>query len=784
MFRILFAVIFPTLLTAQEHKYVVHYEHFTIANGLSHNHVYQSYKDSRGILWLITENGLNRFDGTTFKFIPQVDITDTPSAKIFLEDNDSDLWIGGAGQEVYCFNIYSERVRTAREKFGPHFPAQVLSAIKGVSDTYYLQTARDSIQRFTPGGSLLTIYNAPGREITPVAESSKGTVWLKSAINDKRGEILAIHSSSNRTPVFQYPSGRIYCSGMWAADKVYYTTADSFFVLNEKGIIIRTHIRSMFPENHVISPSATALLQQVAIDPKTGNIWCSTPDGVHIINSDMQLLYDFRQEYKRMLPDVYHIQIDKQQYAWMSTMNGLYQIRCNPNPFQVEAAGTTNWLQRRNGLYREEMDEQYPPGSKDQHPPSGKDVRHTLQDTDGSWWMATAKGLVHVDWLIGLYRQYTVNDGLSHNSCYALVPDHFGFLWISNSYGIMQFEKRSGRIKTYYKSEGLGIDKFYPGSGSSGPDGTIYFGGINGVISFHPGDFSHRFDDLPDVNLIITECRVFSGETKREEDERAHFFKEGKIIIRPRDRYIQMNCALTDYSYPERIDYEYKIEGYGSEWKKMDKNVLRLADLPHGTFMLHVKARAADGRYAGHELVIPLRVLRPVYLQPGFLILLVVNLLGSFMGYKKYKNNFTKVLPWKNTIPSDEPGIGGAIDEEYLPPPTILSSVNQEDALFLERLQVIILEHLDDLEFDARVLGKAAGLSNTQLHRRLTALTGLSAGRYIYSIRLKEAKKRIEQTNLTIAEIAYQTGFNDPAYFTRLFSRMFKVPPKHFRESK
>ena len=200
--------------------------------------------------------------------------------------------------------------------------------------------------------------------------------------------------------------------------------------------------------------------------------------------------------------------------------------------------------------------------------------------------------------------------------------------------------------------------------------------------------------------------------------------------------------------------------------------------------MLHVKARAADGRYAGHELVIPLRVLRPVYLQPGFLILLVVILLGSFMGYKKYKNTFTKVLPWKNTLPSDEPGIGGAIDEEYLPPPTILSSVNQEDALFLERLQVIILEHLDDLEFDARVLGKAAGLSNTQLHRRLTALTGLSAGRYIYSIRLKEAKKRIEQTNLTIAEIAYQTGFNDPAYFTRLFSRMFKVPPKHFRESK
>ena len=95
-----------------------------------------------------------------------------------------------------------------------------------------------------------------------------------------------------------------------------------------------------------------------------------------------------------------------------------------------------------------------------------------------------------------------------------------------------------------------------------------------------------------------------------------------------------------------------------------------------------------------------------------------------------------------------------------------------------------MLEHIDKPAFDAKILSKMVGLSNTQLHRRLTALTGLSTGRYIYSIRLQEAKQRIEQTNLTISEIAYQTGFSDPAYFTRLFTKMFKYPPSHFRDTR
>jgi AraC-like DNA-binding protein len=778
MFRFLFFLIFPALLPAQKEDYVVHYEQYTISNGLSHNHVYQSYKDSRGILWLITARGLNRFDGNQFKFIPQVEITDTPRAKIFLEDKDGEIWIGGSGQPLLCLNIHTEQVRTAREKFGKQFPEQVLSVVKGISDTYLIQTSVDSIQRFTPGKGVEPAYHAPGKKITPIIETSKSTLWMETSHKSYGSEMIAINPAWTTPRVFKSIAGHINGSGVWGDDMVYCVTQDSFLVVGEKGIYSRSPIRMLFPDNNTEDIPAINWFQQIAIDRETGQVWCFTPLGVRVFNKGIQLLYELKQEVKPLLTThIYDVHIDTQLRAWLSTMDGLFKVRCSPNPFRLLPAGKTNWQMTR--LYQVAAERNgnagFQPVEAAVYKFPGVEVRHVCKDTDGSVWIATSKGLIHIDWMIGLYRIYRVRDGLSHNSCHAVLPDEFGFLWISSDDGLMQLEKRSGRIKTYHKTDGLGMDKFFPASCYRESNGALHFGGTHGVVSFYPAVFMYRFEEQEDVRLTLTECRVYSGKTRQEEDVRVDFFRDGKIEVRPNDHFIQMHFAVTDYLYSGRIDYEYKIEGYQDAWRSMDKNVLSLAGLPYGDYKVLVKAKTANGVYAGQALTIPLRILRPVYLQPGFVLLFVIVLLGFFQGYKKYKNILVKGLPWSNTSPVAEDPVVRE-EEQVLP---LLQK--PEDVAFLERLQAIVLEHLDKPKFNAEMLSKLVGLSVTQLHRRLTALTGLSTGRYIYSIRLQEAKQRIEQTNLTISEIAYQTGFSDPAYFTRLFTKMFQYPPSHFR---
>ena len=75
-------------------------------------------------------------------------------------------------------------------------------------------------------------------------------------------------------------------------------------------------------------------------------------------------------------------------------------------------------------------------------------------------------------------------------------------------------------------------------------------------------------------------------------------------------------------------------------------------------------------------------------------------------------------------------------------------------------------------------------MSQSQLNRKLNALTGYSANKFIRIIRLQKASKLLRETEDTISSIAYDTGFNDPDYFSRLFRREFKQTPSTFRKQK
>lgn len=75
-------------------------------------------------------------------------------------------------------------------------------------------------------------------------------------------------------------------------------------------------------------------------------------------------------------------------------------------------------------------------------------------------------------------------------------------------------------------------------------------------------------------------------------------------------------------------------------------------------------------------------------------------------------------------------------------------------------------------------LAKKIGISRTQLHRKLKALTGLSASKYINKIRVQEGNRLLVTTDKTISEIAYAVGFTS---LSTSFSKEFGVSPRVFR---
>lgn len=109
--------------------------------------------------------------------------------------------------------------------------------------------------------------------------------------------------------------------------------------------------------------------------------------------------------------------------------------------------------------------------------------------------------------------------------------------------------------------------------------------------------------------------------------------------------------------------------------------------------------------------------------------------------------------------------------------------VKQEDA-FVLKIKELILANLDDPNFDLNAVSKALFLSRSQLGRKVKALTGKSAGVFIRSLRLKEARKRLLTTALTVSEIAYEVGFTSHAYFTQSYTAEFNESPSDTRSLK
>lgn len=113
---------------------------------------------------------------------------------------------------------------------------------------------------------------------------------------------------------------------------------------------------------------------------------------------------------------------------------------------------------------------------------------------------------------------------------------------------------------------------------------------------------------------------------------------------------------------------------------------------------------------------------------------------------------------------------------KYLQRPTV-NKLSSLDKRFMIKVMKIIEQHISEEEFSIEEFVKELDIGNMQMHRKLKALTGKSASRYIRSVRLARAKTMIEEKMGNISEIAYSVGFGSPAYFTRCFREEYGHPP-------
>ncbi len=111
-------------------------------------------------------------------------------------------------------------------------------------------------------------------------------------------------------------------------------------------------------------------------------------------------------------------------------------------------------------------------------------------------------------------------------------------------------------------------------------------------------------------------------------------------------------------------------------------------------------------------------------------------------------------------------------------------TITSVDEKFLRQALEVVEKYIDVPEFSVEDFSREMFMNRVTLYRKILSLTGKTPLEFIRSIRLKRAARLLEKSGLSIAEIAYEVGFNNPKTFTKFFKEEFKILPSQYASGK
>lgn len=113
----------------------------------------------------------------------------------------------------------------------------------------------------------------------------------------------------------------------------------------------------------------------------------------------------------------------------------------------------------------------------------------------------------------------------------------------------------------------------------------------------------------------------------------------------------------------------------------------------------------------------------------------------------------------------------------------LIRALNLSEVKFLTILMDSIEKNWNNTDLKVEDFSKELGYSKSQLYRNMISLTLKSPNNFLKDYRLNKSLKLLNNHNENISEIAFKTGFNSPAYYTKCFKKKYGlIPSDYFRD--
>ncbi|MBC8151927.1 MAG: response regulator [Bacteroidetes bacterium] len=288
--------------------------------------------------------------------------------------------------------------------------------------------------------------------------------------------------------------------------------------------------------------------------------------------------------------------------------------------------------------------------------PNSLQVNYTWplqKDRQGNLWIGTIGG--------GLYRLSTNGSGQERIERYmkwvpetdieSLLIDEAGNLWIGGP-GLYKFNPATKRLLHYDVADGLQSNAFKVGAAHQAADGTMYFGGTNGITYFQPGTIqSNPYPPL----VQLTGLRIFNqsvaiGDTINGRVLLTKPFTEPQTLrIQASENDFSIEFVGLNYVNPQKHQYAYQLVGYNDDWVQSapGQRTASFANLPPGDYTFRVKGCNGDGVWSRTPATLQLTVLPPWWKTWWAYLLYITAGIGALFVYHRVEVTQQRL---KNTL--------------------------------------------------------------------------------------------------------------------------------------
>ena len=259
---------------------------------------------------------------------------------------------------------------------------------------------------------------------------------------------------------------------------------------------------------------------------------------------------------------------------------------------------------------------------------SNNHINGIFQDKNNTIWVTTENGLNLYDEHKKSFRKFGTKDGFPSNAFYSILVGNEDELWITTSNGLVEYDPLTGHKKIYTKDNGLLSDQFNYNSAYKSEEGTMYFGSVNGMISFNPKNFVNNNYVPP---ILITGLQINNQEaivSGYESPLHKSVTFLDNLILDSKESTFSLDFAALSYIGPESTEYMYQMKGISNEWIPLRKeHRVHFTELAAGKYRFSVKSMTNNGVWSTKSKALNIEVL-PVFWKSNTAYFIYFILLG------------------------------------------------------------------------------------------------------------------------------------------------------------